>query len=179
MQLPSQQPQRQSLGQDSQLSSSWQMLSPHWLQVPQSATHWSQASSGSQVPAPQLVQRSTAQVAQLSPKNGVQKVSPQVQLQSAAQEVQFSPGSHRPSPQAGQAPQSSTQVTLPPELGVGMLSVTMSYGAVTFPESGASTGELHRKADGLLYQAKERGRNRCCLWTRSGIVELHRSPPRT
>lgn len=64
------------------------------------------------------------------------------------------------------------RVNLPPELGVGTLSVTLSYGAVTFPQAGASAGELHRKADALLYQAKERGRNRCCQWTPSGITEL-------
>ncbi len=65
------------------------------------------------------------------------------------------------------------RVALPPELGVGQLSVTVSYGAVTFPDAGSSAGELHRKADSLLYQAKERGRNRCCLWTPRGTVELH------
>lgn len=64
------------------------------------------------------------------------------------------------------------RVVLPPELGVGMLSVTVSYGAVTFPEAGGNTKELHRKADDLLYDAKERGRNRCCLWTPQGIEEL-------
>lgn len=64
------------------------------------------------------------------------------------------------------------RVPLPPELGVGQLPVTVSYGAVTFPDAGNSPGELHRKADGLLYEAKERGRNRCCLWTPRGTVEL-------
>jgi diguanylate cyclase (GGDEF)-like protein len=67
------------------------------------------------------------------------------------------------------------RVALPPELGVGQVPVTISYGAVTFPEAGLSTGELHRKADGLLYEAKERGRNRCCLWTSRGTVELRRN----
>lgn len=67
------------------------------------------------------------------------------------------------------------RVALPPELGVGQVPVTVSYGAVTFPEAGLSTGELHRKADGLLYEAKERGRNRCCLWTSRGTVELRRN----
>jgi len=60
------------------------------------------------------------------------------------------------------------RITLPPEQGVGVISVTMSYGAVTFPEAGNSTGELHRKADSMLYQAKELGRNRCCLWIDNG-----------
>jgi len=59
-------------------------------------------------------------------------------------------------------------VTLPPELGVGEVTVTVSFGAVTFPDAGASTGELHRKADSMLYQAKELGRNRCCLWYPDG-----------
>lgn len=60
------------------------------------------------------------------------------------------------------------RVTLPPEFGVGHLEVTMSYGAVTFPDAGQSPSELHRKADNMLYQAKELGRNRCCLWTADG-----------
>jgi len=68
------------------------------------------------------------------------------------------------------------KVNLPPELGVGVLSITVSFGAVTFPQAGSSAGELHRKADALLYQAKERGRNRCCLWTNTGIIELQQSP---
>jgi len=59
-------------------------------------------------------------------------------------------------------------VALPPELGVGEVTVTVSFGAVTFPDAGASTGELHRKADSMLYQAKELGRNRCCLWYPDG-----------
>lgn len=58
-------------------------------------------------------------------------------------------------------------VPLPPELG-GDLSVTMSYGTVTFPDAGKSTSELHRKADSMLYRAKELGRNRCCLWIDEG-----------
>ena len=60
------------------------------------------------------------------------------------------------------------RVSLPPELGVGVLAVTMSYGVVTFPDAGTSVGELHRKADSMLYQAKELGRNRCCLWVADG-----------
>ncbi len=70
------------------------------------------------------------------------------------------------------------RVALPPELGVGVLGVTMSYGAVTFPDAGASAGELHRKADSMLYQAKELGRNRCCLWFPDGRhQQLLPAPP--
>ncbi|MBD3221108.1 diguanylate cyclase [bacterium] len=64
------------------------------------------------------------------------------------------------------------RVALPPEVGVGMLNVTMSYGVVTFPDAGTSTGELHRKADSLLYRAKELGRRLCCIWTPDGIIDL-------
>lgn len=67
------------------------------------------------------------------------------------------------------------RVALPPEFGVGLLAITMSCGAVTFPEAGTSTGELHRKADSLLYRAKELGRHICCIWTPSGILDLR--PP--
>jgi diguanylate cyclase (GGDEF)-like protein len=69
------------------------------------------------------------------------------------------------------------RVALPPEFGVGMLTVTMSFGAVTFPEAGTSGGELHRKADSLLYRAKELGRHLCCIWTPDGILDLR--PPRS
>ena len=70
------------------------------------------------------------------------------------------------------------RVPLPPELGVGVIAVTMSYGAVTYPEAGASAGELHRKADSMLYQAKELGRNRCCLWNPDGRhLQLLPTPP--
>ncbi|HOX26411.1 MAG TPA: GGDEF domain-containing protein [Candidatus Krumholzibacteria bacterium] len=60
------------------------------------------------------------------------------------------------------------RVALPPEIGVGVLAVTMSYGTVTFPDAGTSPGELHRKADSMLYRAKELGRNRCCIWVGDG-----------
>jgi diguanylate cyclase (GGDEF)-like protein len=68
---------------------------------------------------------------------------------------------------------------MPPELGVGVVTVTMTYGAVTFPEAGGSAGELHRKADSMLYQAKELGRNRCCLWVADGRHQqlLPAAPP--
>jgi diguanylate cyclase (GGDEF)-like protein len=69
-------------------------------------------------------------------------------------------------------------VAMPPELGVGTIQVTMSYGAVTFPDAGSSAGELHRKADSMLYQAKELGRNRCCLWYPDGRhQQLLPAPP--
>lgn len=60
------------------------------------------------------------------------------------------------------------RVAVPRELGAGVVTVTMTYGAVTFPEAGTSAGELHRKADSMLYLAKELGRNRCCLWVADG-----------
>lgn len=63
-------------------------------------------------------------------------------------------------------------VTLPLELGGGSLSVTMSYGAVTFPAAGNNHSELHRKADSMLYQAKKLGRNRCCLWMPDGPHQM-------
>ena len=69
-------------------------------------------------------------------------------------------------------------VSLPPELGVGDIGVTVSFGAVTFPDAGASAGELHRKADSMLYRAKELGRNRCCLWCSDGRhQQLLPAPP--
>ncbi len=60
------------------------------------------------------------------------------------------------------------RVPLAAEWGTGAVSVTMSYGAVTFPDAGSSAGELHRKADSMLYRAKELGRNRCCIWVGPG-----------
>ena len=60
------------------------------------------------------------------------------------------------------------RVPLPAEWGAAAVSVTMSYGAVTFPDAGSSAGELHRKADSMLYRAKELGRNRCCIWVGPG-----------
>jgi diguanylate cyclase (GGDEF)-like protein len=60
------------------------------------------------------------------------------------------------------------RVALPAEWGGGAVAVTMSYGAVTFPTAGSSAGELHRKADSMLYRAKELGRNRCCIWVGPG-----------
>ena len=59
-------------------------------------------------------------------------------------------------------------VVMPAEFGGGRRSVTMSYGVVTFPEAGSSAGELHRKADGMLYHSKEQGRNRCWIWQPDG-----------
>jgi diguanylate cyclase (GGDEF)-like protein len=55
-------------------------------------------------------------------------------------------------------------VTLPAARGGGQLSVTMSYGVVTYPEAGADAFELYRKADAMLYLSKDRGRNRCHFW---------------
>jgi diguanylate cyclase (GGDEF)-like protein len=59
-------------------------------------------------------------------------------------------------------------VAMPAEFGGGRRSVTMSYGVVTFPEAGNSAGELHRKADSMLYHSKEQGRNRCWIWQPDG-----------
>jgi diguanylate cyclase (GGDEF)-like protein len=60
------------------------------------------------------------------------------------------------------------RIALPVELGGGALAVTMSYGAVSFPDAGKTASELHRKADSMLYRAKELGRDRCCLWIAEG-----------
>lgn len=51
---------------------------------------------------------------------------------------------------------------------VSTLRVTLSYGAVTFPEGGGDTAELYRKADSLLYLSKRGGRNRCTFWNPHG-----------
>jgi len=42
--------------------------------------------------------------------------------------------------------------------------ITMSFGAVTFPDGGQDAFELYRKADSMLYLSKERGRNQCHFW---------------
>ncbi len=44
------------------------------------------------------------------------------------------------------------------------VAVTVSYGAVTYPEAGVDAFELYRKADDLLYVSKAAGRNRCTFW---------------
>lgn len=48
------------------------------------------------------------------------------------------------------------------------LSVTFSYGAVTFPAAGADAFELYRKADAMLYLSKDLGRNQCHFWNSRG-----------
>lgn len=48
------------------------------------------------------------------------------------------------------------------------LKITLSYGAVTFPHSGADAFELYRKADTLLFLSKDRGRNQCHFWSSDG-----------
>jgi len=45
------------------------------------------------------------------------------------------------------------------------LSVTMSFGGVTFPEAGSDPFELFRKADDMLYLSKDLGRHRCHFWS--------------
>lgn len=56
------------------------------------------------------------------------------------------------------------RLQLPAARGGGYLAVTVSYGAVTYPEGGDATVDLYRKADAMLYLSKERGRNRCHVW---------------
>jgi diguanylate cyclase (GGDEF)-like protein len=51
---------------------------------------------------------------------------------------------------------------------VSSLRVTLSYGGATFPEGGADTAELYRKADSMLYLSKRGGRNRCTFWNPHG-----------
>lgn len=48
------------------------------------------------------------------------------------------------------------------------LSVTFSYGAVTFPAAGSDAFELYRKADAMLYLSKDLGRNQCHFWNSRG-----------
>lgn len=48
------------------------------------------------------------------------------------------------------------------------LSVTFSYGAVTFPAAGSDAFELYRKADAMLYLSKDLGRNQCHFWNSLG-----------
>jgi diguanylate cyclase (GGDEF)-like protein len=48
------------------------------------------------------------------------------------------------------------------------ISVTFSYGAVTFPAAGSDPFELYRKADGMLFLSKDLGRNRCHFWSSEG-----------
>ena len=64
------------------------------------------------------------------------------------------------------------RVDLPPESGSATVTVSMSFGAASYPEAGSSHAELHRKADSMLYLAKKLGRDRCCLWMPDGHHEL-------
>lgn len=48
------------------------------------------------------------------------------------------------------------------------LSVTFSYGAVTFPDAGTDAFELYRKADAMLFLSKDLGRNQCHFWSSEG-----------
>jgi diguanylate cyclase (GGDEF)-like protein len=47
------------------------------------------------------------------------------------------------------------------------INVTLSFGAVTFPDGGSDAFELYRKADSMLYLSKGTGRNRCHFWIQS------------
>ncbi len=48
------------------------------------------------------------------------------------------------------------------------LSVTLSFGAVTYPDGGSDAFELYRKADSMLYLSKGTGRNKCHIWIQDG-----------
>lgn len=48
------------------------------------------------------------------------------------------------------------------------VTVTFSFGAVTFPAGGADAFELYRKADGMLFLSKDLGRHRCHFWSNDG-----------
>ncbi len=46
------------------------------------------------------------------------------------------------------------------------ITVTFSYGAVTFPDGGSDPDQLYRKADDMCLLSKELGRNRCHFWAK-------------
>jgi diguanylate cyclase (GGDEF)-like protein len=48
------------------------------------------------------------------------------------------------------------------------IAITLSFGAVTFPEAGADPFELYRKADAMLYLSKDLGRKQCHFWSSQG-----------
>lgn len=48
------------------------------------------------------------------------------------------------------------------------LRITLSYGAIIFPDSGSDPEELYRKADHIMYLSKDRGRNQCHFWSTDG-----------
>ncbi len=57
----------------------------------------------------------------------------------------------------------------PPLSGVPEpVMVTLSFGAVTYPEAGSDPEELYRLADAMLYRSKRMGRNRCSVWNLHG-----------
>jgi GGDEF domain-containing protein len=57
-----------------------------------------------------------------------------------------------------------------------MVTVTLSYGVVVFPDAGSDAFELYRKADAMLYLSKEAGRNLCHVWNYNG-EPLRITPP--
>ena len=58
------------------------------------------------------------------------------------------------------------------------LSVTFSYGAVTFPGAGTDAFELYRKADAMLFLSKDLGRNQCHFWSSEGDhIQLLQAKP--
>jgi len=58
-----------------------------------------------------------------------------------------------------------------------LVTVTLSYGIVTFPDAGTDAFELYRKADAMLYLSKEAGRNLCHVWSATG-EPLRIAPPK-
>lgn len=48
------------------------------------------------------------------------------------------------------------------------VTVTFSFGAVTFPAGGSDPDQLYRKADDMCLLSKELGRNRCHFWGKDG-----------
>lgn len=50
------------------------------------------------------------------------------------------------------------------DIGQGRIQSTFSAGVAVYPQDGATLDEVMSRADKALYQAKEGGRNRACLW---------------
>jgi diguanylate cyclase (GGDEF)-like protein len=59
------------------------------------------------------------------------------------------------------------------EISVGHIRVqsTFSAGVAVYPQDGATLEEVMAHADKALYQAKEQGRNRACLWLEAQEVQ--------
>ena len=52
----------------------------------------------------------------------------------------------------------------PVEMGQGLLNVTISVGLAVLKDESMTAEELLKHADEALYQAKETGRNRVCVY---------------